>query len=78
MDQNLCRRLMQRPKFGRSLPATAAATPAALPLVYLQVVGREQMAIAANIGSGHRLADAIHGKAHHMTFGYFKARPRYR
>lgn len=50
MDQNLCRRLMPRPKCGRSRATTATAAPATFRLVDLQVVGREQMAIAADIG----------------------------
>jgi hypothetical protein len=77
MDQNLGRYLVPPTKFGRALPATAATAPAALSLVYLQVVGREQMAIAAKVGNGHGLADTSHGKAHHMSFGCLKARPRY-
>jgi hypothetical protein len=36
MDQNLCRRLMPRPKFGRSRPTTAAAPPTTFRLVHLQ------------------------------------------
>jgi hypothetical protein len=50
MDQNLCRRLMPRPKLGRPLPTTAAAAPATFGLVHLQTVRREQVAIAADIG----------------------------
>jgi hypothetical protein len=78
MDQNLCRRFMARPKLGSSHPATAAAAPATFSLVHLQVVGREQMAIAADIGYGRRgLEDTFKGKAHHISFGCSKARPRY-
>jgi hypothetical protein len=77
MDQNLCRRLMPRPKFGRSRPTTAAAAPTTFRLVHLQVVGREQMAIAADIGYSHGLEDTFQGKAHHISFGCSKARPRY-
>jgi len=77
MDQNLFRRLLPRPKFGRSLSATAAAAPAVLPLIHLQVVGREQVTIAANIGYGQGHADAFQAKAHHMSFGCFKSCPRY-
>lgn len=79
MDQNLCRRCrpMPRPKFGRTRPTTAAAAPATFRLVHLQVVGREQMAIAAYVGYGHGLEDAFQAKAHHISFGCFKARPRY-
>jgi hypothetical protein len=46
-------------------------------LVHLQVVGREQMAIAADIGYGHGLEDTFQGKAHDISFGCSKARPRY-
>ena len=77
MYQDLCRRLMPRPKFSRSRPATVEAPPATFRLVHLQVVWREQMAIAADIGYGHRLEDAFQGKAHHVSFGCSKARPRY-
>jgi hypothetical protein len=77
MNQNLCRRLMPCPKFGRSSPTTEAAAPATFCLVHLQVVGREQMAIAADIGYGHGLEDTFQGKAHYMSFGCFKACPRY-
>ena len=77
MDQNLCRRLVPRPKFGRSHPTTAAAAPATSRSVHLQVVGREQMAVAADIGDGHALEDTFQGKAHEISFGCSKARPRY-
>ena len=70
MDQTLCRRLMPR-------PTTAAATPATSRLVHLKVVGPQQMAIAAESGYGHGLEDAFEGKAHHISFGCSKARPRY-
>jgi hypothetical protein len=66
MDQNLCRRLMPRPKFGRSRPTTAAAAPTTFRLVHLQVVGRKQMAITAEIGCGHGLEDTLQGKADHI------------
>jgi hypothetical protein len=68
---------MPCPKLGRALLATSAAAPAALPVVYLQVVGCQQMAFAANIGYSHRLEDTFHRKTHHMSFGCFKASPRY-
>jgi hypothetical protein len=68
---------MPRPKFGRSLPTTAAASPATFRVVHLQVLGREQMTAAADIGDGHGLEDTFHGKAHQLSFGCFKARPRY-
>lgn len=77
MDRSLCRRLMPRSKLGRSRPTTAPATPATFRMVHLQVIGREQMAIAANIGYGHGLEEAFQGKAHHISFGCSKARPRY-
>jgi len=77
MDQNLCRRPMPRPKCGRSRPTTAATAPAPVRLVHLQVVGREQMAIAADIGYGHGLEQTLLGKAHRFGFGCSKARPRY-
>ena len=81
MDQSSRRRLMPRPKRGCALPATtaaaAAAAPAAFDFVYPQVVRREQMALAANVGHGGALTNAIAGKAHHLSFGCFKARPRY-
>ena len=70
MDQNLCRRLMPR-------PTTAAAAPATSRLVHLQIIRREQMAIAADIGYGHGLEHTFQGKAHHVSFGCSKARPRY-
>jgi len=68
---------MPRPKFGRSRPTTAATAPAAFGSVHLQVVEREQMAIAADLGYGHGLEDTFQGKAHHIGFGCSKARPRY-
>jgi hypothetical protein len=78
MDQkNLYRRLMPRPKVGRSRPTTAAAAPTALRLVHLQVVGREQMAIAADTGYAHGLENTFRRKAQDMSFGCSKARPRY-
>ena len=66
-----------RPKFGRSRPPTAAAAPATFRWVHLQVVGREQMTIAADIRYGHGVEEALQGKAHHISFGCSKARPRY-
>jgi hypothetical protein len=77
MDQNLCRRLMPRPKLGRSRPTAAAAAPATPCMVHLQIVGREQMAIAADIGYGHALGNTFRKKAHDISFGCSKARPRY-
>ena len=77
MDQNQCRGPMSRPEFGRSHPTTAAAAPATSRLVHLQVIGREQMAIAADAGYSQGLEDAFQGKAHHISFGCSKARPRY-
>ncbi len=77
MDQNLCRPPLSCPKFDRSLPATTAATPATFDFIYPQVVRRQHMAIAASGGYGRALAYAIPGKAHHLGFGCFKARPRY-
>jgi len=77
MHQNLCCPLMPRPKLGGSRPTTAAAAPAAFRLVHLQVVGREQMAIAAYTGYGHALADTFRRKGHDVSFGCSKARPRY-
>jgi hypothetical protein len=59
MDQNLYRRLMPRPKVGRSRPTTAAAAPAAFHPVHLQVLGREQMAIAADVGYSHGFEDTF-------------------
>ena len=63
------------PKFGRLHPTTAAAAPATFR--FLQIAGRERMAITADIGYGHGLGDTFQGKAHHLSFGCFKARPRY-
>jgi len=74
---DLCRRLMPRAKLGRSHPTTAAAAPATSRLVYPQVVGREQMAIAAETGYSYRLESTFRRKAHDMSFGCSKARPRY-
>jgi hypothetical protein len=68
---------MPRPKFGRSHSTTAPAAPATFRVVHLQVVGREQMAIAADIGYGHGPEDTFQRKAHHISFGCSKARPRY-
>jgi hypothetical protein len=65
------------PKFGRSQPTTAAAAPATSRSVRLQVVGREQMAIAADAGYSHGLEHTFQGKADHVSFGCSKARPRY-
>ena len=67
---------MSHPELGRSLCSTLAAAPAASFLIYLQVVWLGQMAIAANIGYVHGLADAFHGKAH-RGFSCFKAGPHY-
>ena len=75
MDRNLCLQPMPGPKYGRSRPATTAAAPAAFRLVHLQVIGREQMTIAADIGYGHGLEDTFQGKARHIGFGCCKARP---
>src|SRR5579863_4455343 len=77
MDQNLCRRLMPRPKFGRSRPTAAAASPATFRLVDLQVIRREQMAIATDMRYGHGLEHTFQGKPDHVSFGCSKARPRY-
>jgi hypothetical protein len=77
MDLNLCHRLMPRPKSDRSRLTAAAAAPATLPLVHMQVVRRQQMAIAADVGHSDEFEDTFYGKAHHMSFGCFKARPRY-
>ncbi len=77
MDEDLCRFRMSCSKFCRSLPATAAAAPAAFDFVYPQVVRRKQMALAASGRYGRALAYAISGKAHDPGFGCFKARPRY-
>lgn len=45
-------------------------------LVHLQVVGREQMAVAADTGYGDGLQGTLQGKAQ-ISFGCPKARPRY-
>ena len=66
MDQDLRRHLMPRPKLGRSRPTTAAAAPATFRLVHFQVVGREQMDVAADVGYCHGLEDAFEGVAHHI------------
>jgi hypothetical protein len=68
---------MSRPKLRRPRSTTAAAAPATFRMVHLQVVGREQMTVAADFGYGHGLEDAFQGKAHHISFGCFKAGPRY-
>jgi hypothetical protein len=68
---------MPSPKFGCSRPTTAAAAPAAFRVIDLQVVGSKQMAVAAHIGYGHGLEDTLLGRANHISFGCFKARPRY-
>ena len=68
MEQDLWQPLVPR-------PTTAAATRATLRLVRFQVVAREQMAIAAEIGYGHGFEDTFQRKAHHMCFGCFKPRP---
>ena len=57
MDQHLCPLLMPRPKFGASCPTAAPAAPATFRLVHVEVVEREQMAIAADTGNGHGLED---------------------
>ncbi len=77
VNQNLCCRFMPRPKLGCSHPTASAAAPATLRVVQLQGVGREQMAVAADIGYGHGFEDTLQGKAHYMSFGCSKARPRY-
>lgn len=77
MDQTLNRCLMARPKFGSPFAATAPAAPATFEFVYPQVVSRKEMAIAASSGYGRTLAYAIPGEAHHLSFGCFKAGPRY-
>jgi hypothetical protein len=68
---------MPRPKLGRSCPTTTAAAPATVLMVHVQVVWREQMAIAADTGYGHGLEDTLLGKQHDMSFGCIKAGPRY-
>jgi hypothetical protein len=77
MDQNLYLPPVSGSKFGRSLLCAAAAAPAAFDFAHPQVVGRKQMAIAANSGDVGALIHAIHRKAHHLGFGCSKARPRY-
>jgi hypothetical protein len=77
MDQNLGRPPAPYAKSDRSLPPTAEAAPAAFDFVHPQVVGGKRMTIAASAGYGCGLAYAIAGKAHQMSFGCFKARPRY-
>jgi hypothetical protein len=74
---DLCRWLMPSPKFGRSRPTTAAAAPATFRMVHLKVVGRQQMAIAADTGYHHGLGDTFRREGHDMTFACSKARPRY-
>ena len=74
---DLCRRLMPRPKLGRSRSTTAAAAPAPFRTVHLEVVGREQMAIPADTAYGHKPEDRFRRKGHDMTLGCIKARPRY-
>jgi len=73
---DLYRRLMPRSKLGRSRPTTAAAAPATSGLVYPQVFGREQMAIAATARYSHGLEDTFRREGD-MSFGCSKARPRY-
>lgn len=77
MDQNLCRRHMPHPKRGCSRGTTAVAAPATFCLVHLQVIGREQMAIAADTVYGYGFGDTFQRKAHHISFGCSKACPRY-
>jgi hypothetical protein len=72
---DLCRGLVPRSKPGRSRPTTAAAAPATFRMAHFQVVGREQMAIAADTGYGHGLENTFRRKAHDMSFGCSKARP---
>ena len=59
VDQNLCRVLMPRSEFGRSRPTAAAAAPATFCLVHVQIVRREQMTIAADIGYGQGPEDTF-------------------
>ena len=68
---------MPYPKFGRPRVATPAAAPATFPSVHLQILGREQMAIAADIGYAHGLEGSFQRKGHYINFGCFKACPRY-
>jgi len=74
---DLCRRFMPRSKLGRSRSTTEAAAPATCRLVYPQIFGREQMAIAADGRYGHGLEDTFRREGHDMSFGCSKARPRY-
>jgi hypothetical protein len=49
MDNCLRCRFLPRPKRGGALATTLPATPAALPIVHLQVLRRERMPLAARI-----------------------------
>lgn len=75
MDQYLYRRPMSRPKFGRSSSATEPAAPATFAWVHPQVVRREQMAIAANIGYGHGLGDPVLGRSKRHEFWLLQSTP---
>jgi hypothetical protein len=66
---------MPRAKLGRSRPTTAGAAPATSRIVRLEVVGCEQMAVAADTRYGHGLKNPLRRKAHALSFGCSKARP---
>ena len=80
MNETLGCRFLPPPKRGRALTATSPAAPAAFALIYLHVLWRKGMAIAAG-GWRHarveRSVCAHAGEADHFGFGCFKARPRY-
>ena len=82
MNETLGCRFLAPPKRGRALTTTSPAAPAAFALIYLRVLWRKRMPIAASIWDGERtgldwLVDATRVEANHFGFGCFKARPRY-
>jgi hypothetical protein len=67
MDNCLRCRFLPRPKRGGAFATTLPATPAALPIVHLQVLRRERMPLAARVGytgfSRERVSEQLKGAA---------------
>ena len=82
MDENLGRHFLPFPKRGGALATTLPTPPAAVARIYLHVVRRKRMAIAASTWyrAGvelSRSSRAAGREGDHFGFGCSKARPRY-